>query len=65
MADDIILYLLMYIDVYSLLIGTHIMPLAIESFLFIPIFHAETLSKTTYIASTSFLLILINFTVPI
>ena len=65
MAGDVILYILMYIDVSCLLIATHLLFLVIKSFLFILICPAETSSKATYVAFTSFLLILIYFTVPI
>ena len=62
MAGDAILYLLMYIDVSSFLIGTHLLFLAITSFQFILGCTAETLSIATYLAFASFLLILIYLT---
>ena len=59
MTADVILYLLMYTDVSSLLIGIHFLFLAIKSFPFILIYPVETLSQAIYIVFISFLLILI------
>ena len=48
MTADVILYLLMYTDVSSLLIGIHFLFLAIKSFPFILIYSVETLSQAIY-----------------
>ena len=48
MAGYVVLYLLMYIDLSLLLIGTHLLFLATKPFSFILICPAETSSKATY-----------------